>query len=75
MRQSCKIASEAFQQTIKYCADKCSKDEALSEHQIWAKVDYEWYGKFLNWIDLSYNFILKKCFTKFFLVEYTVLID
>lgn len=41
LRQSCKIASEAFQQTIKYCAEKCSQDEVLSEHQIWAKIDYE----------------------------------
>jgi len=41
MRQSCKIASEAFQQTIKYCAEQCSKGESISEHQIWAKIDYE----------------------------------
>lgn len=41
LRQSCKIASEAFQQTIKYCAEKCSQGEPLSEHQIWAKIDYE----------------------------------
>jgi Xaa-Pro aminopeptidase len=41
MRQSCKIASEAFQQTIKYCAEKCTRGESISEHQMWAKIDYE----------------------------------
>lgn len=41
LRQSCKIASEAFQQTIKYSAEKCALGESISEHQIWAKIDYE----------------------------------
>jgi Xaa-Pro aminopeptidase len=41
MRQSCKIASEAFQQTIKYSSQKMFKGESLSEHHIWAKIDYE----------------------------------
>lgn len=41
MRQSARIASEAFQQTIKFCAELCSNGQSLNERQIWAKLDYE----------------------------------
>lgn len=41
MRQSAYIASKAFQQTIKFCAESCSQGLPINERQIWAKLDYE----------------------------------
>ncbi|ODN03923.1 putative Xaa-Pro aminopeptidase 3 [Orchesella cincta] len=41
MRHSSRIASEAFQQTIRFCAEWNAKGQTINEHQIWAKLDYE----------------------------------
>ena len=41
MRKSAQIASEAFQKTIHYCGQQGSEQGPVSEHQLWAKIDYE----------------------------------
>jgi len=41
MRKSAHIASDAFKSTISYCSENIHANNPLSEHQIWAKMDYE----------------------------------
>jgi Xaa-Pro aminopeptidase len=41
MKKSCQIASEAFQEAIHFCGQRSGTEGPVSEHQIWAKIDYE----------------------------------